>query len=45
VIKEAGTAARLELEALFGTRVHLETHVKVDKDWQRRPDALDRLGL
>jgi GTP-binding protein Era len=45
VIKEAGTAARLELEALLGMRVHLETHVKVDKDWQRRPDALDRLGL
>ncbi len=45
VIKEAGTAARLELEALLGTKVHLETHVKVDKDWQRRPEALDRLGL
>ncbi len=45
VIKEAGTAARLELEALLGTKVHLETHVKVDKDWQRRPDSLDRLGL
>ena len=45
VIKEAGTAARLELEALLGTKVHLETLVKVDKDWQRRPDALDRLGL
>ena len=45
VIKEAGTAARLELEALLGTRVHLETHVKVEKDWQRRPDTLDRLGF
>jgi len=45
VIKEAGTAARKELEALLGTRVHLETHVKVEKDWQRRPDALDRLGF
>jgi GTPase len=45
VIKEAGTAARLELEALLGTKVHLETRVKVDKDWQRRPEALDRLGL
>jgi GTP-binding protein Era len=45
VIKEAGTAARQELEALLGTKVHLETHVKVDKDWQRRPDRLDRLGL
>jgi GTP-binding protein Era len=45
VIKEAGTAARIELEALLGTKVHLETHVKVEKDWQRRPDALDRLGF
>ena len=45
VIRDAGTAARQELEALLGTRVHLETHVKVDKDWQRRPEALDRLGL
>jgi GTP-binding protein Era len=45
VIKEAGTAARVELEALLGTKVHLETHVKVEKDWQRRPDTLDRLGF
>ena len=45
VIRDAGTAARLELEAILGIKVHLETHVKVDKDWQRRPDALDRLGL
>ena len=45
VIRDAGTAARIELEAILGIRVHLETHVKVDKDWQRRPDALDRLGL
>jgi GTP-binding protein Era len=45
VIRDAGTAARTELEALLGVKVHLETHVKVDKDWQRRPEALDRLGL
>jgi GTPase len=45
VIRDAGTAARTELEAILGIKVHLETHVKVDKDWQRRPDALDRLGL
>lgn len=43
-LKAAGTAARQELEALLGARVHLETHVKVDKDWQRRADRLDRLG-
>jgi GTPase len=45
VRKAAGTAARRELEALLGTRVHLETRVKVDPDWQRRPTSLDRLGL
>jgi len=45
VLKEAGTAARRELEALLGVRVHLETRVKVDPDWQRRAHALDRLGL
>jgi GTP-binding protein Era len=45
VLKEAGTAARRELEALFGSRVHLDVRVKVDPDWQRRAHALDRLGL
>jgi GTP-binding protein Era len=44
VLKAAGTAARQELEALLGARVHLETFVKVERDWQRRPEALDRLG-
>ena len=43
-LKRAGSAARLELESLLGTRVHLETRVKVDPDWQQRPAALDRLG-
>ena len=45
VLKQAGTEARRELEALLGTRVHLETHVKVEPDWQRRAHSLDRLGL
>ena len=45
VLKRAGTAARRELEALLGTRVHLQTHVRVDPHWQRRAHALDRLGL
>jgi len=44
VLKHAGTRARIELEALLGTRVHLETVVSVERDWQRRPHALDRLG-
>jgi GTP-binding protein Era len=44
VIKEAGSQARQELEALFGAHVHLDTKVKVERDWQRRSHALDRLG-
>jgi GTP-binding protein Era len=45
VIRDAGTKARLELERLLGARVYLETAVRVDKEWQRRAHALDRLGL
>jgi len=45
VLKEAGTRAREELEALLGTRVYLQTQVKVEKDWQRRAHSLDRLGF
>jgi GTP-binding protein Era len=44
VIKEAGSQARQELEALLGAHVHLDTKVKVERDWQRRSHALDRLG-
>ena len=45
MIRDAGTRARLELERLLGARVYLETAVRVDKEWQRRANALDRLGL
>jgi len=45
MLKEIGTKARLELEALLGSRVFLELRVKVQKDWQRDPAALNRLGL
>jgi GTP-binding protein Era len=44
VLKEAGTNARQELEALLGARVYLETRVVVERDWQRRAHSLDRLG-
>jgi len=45
VLKEAATAARRGLESLLGCRVYLETRVKVARDWQRRPETLDRLGF
>ena len=44
VIKQAGMLAREELEALLGAPVFLDTKVKVERDWQRRAHALDRLG-
>ena len=40
VLKEVGTRVRAQLpEGAF-----VELFVKVDKDWQRRPQALERLG-
>ena len=44
-LKQVGTNARRQIEALLGTRVHLDLHVKVAKDWQRDPKQLRRLGF
>jgi len=40
VLKEVGTAVREQLP----DGAYLELLVKVDKDWQSRPSAMDRLG-
>ncbi|MEA1902500.1 MAG: GTPase Era [Actinomycetota bacterium] len=45
LLKTSGTEARLELETLLGARVNLDLRVVVEKDWQRRPQLLDRLGF
>ena len=34
-----------DIEALLGSRVHLDLHVAVEADWQRDPKKLDRLGF
>jgi GTPase len=44
-MKEVGTTARRHIEALLGTRVYLDLHVKIAKDWQRDPKQLNRLGF
>jgi GTP-binding protein Era len=44
-LKAIGTAARSQIEALLGKRVHLDLHVGVEFEWQRDPKKLDRLGL
>jgi GTP-binding protein Era len=44
-LKTIGTGARLEMERLLGTKVFLDLRVKVVKEWQRDPKALERLGF
>ena len=44
-MKQVGTVARHQIEALLGSRVYLDLHVKVARDWQRDPRQLRRLGF
>jgi GTPase len=44
-LKEVGTRARQQIEELLGTRVYLDLHVRVAKDWQRDPRQLRKLGF
>jgi len=44
-LKEVGSRARAHIEALLGTSVYLDLHVKVAKNWQRDPKQLRRLGF
>ncbi|MET0901173.1 MAG: GTPase Era [Mycobacterium sp.] len=44
-LRDVGTAARLQIEKLLGTKVYLELRVKIAKDWQRDPKQLNRLGF
>ena len=43
-LRTIGARAREEMELLLGTKVFLDLHVKVVKEWQRDPKALERLG-
>jgi GTPase len=44
-LKEVGSRARQQIEALLGTRVYLDLRIKIAKDWQRDPKQLRRLGF
>jgi GTP-binding protein Era len=44
-LKQVGTAARQQIEALLGRHVYLDLRIKVAKDWQRDPRQLRRLGF
>ena len=45
MVREIGTRARPEVEALLGQKVFLELQVKVRPKWRRDPRMLERLGL
>ena len=44
-LRQVGTVARKQIEALLGTPVYLDLHVKIAKDWQRDPKQLRKLGF
>ncbi len=44
-LTSVGRQARLEIEQLLGTKVYLNLHVAVAKDWQRDPRQLRKLGF
>ena len=44
-LREVGSNARAAIEKLLGSKVYLDLHVKVAKDWRRDPKALTRLGF
>jgi GTP-binding protein Era len=45
MIKDIGTAARTEIEALLGRPIFLDLRVRVKEKWRRDVHLLERLGL
>ncbi len=45
LLKTVGAEARTELERFFGGSVYLDIRVKIQEDWQRHDEVLDRLGF
>ena len=45
MIKQIGTAARIELERFLDARVYLDLHVKVKSEWRDNDRVLDEMGL
>lgn len=44
-LRDVGTRARTQIEALLGSPIYLDLHVRVAKDWQRDPRQLRKLGF
>jgi GTP-binding protein Era len=44
-LRVVGTRARKEIAKLLDSRVYLDLHVRIAKDWQKNPKYLQRLGF
>jgi GTPase len=44
-LRDVGTAARVQIEKLLGTKVYLDLRVKIAKNWQSDPKQLGKLGF
>jgi GTP-binding protein Era len=44
MLKEIGTRARKDIQALLGNKIYLELWVKVEKNWRDTPRDLSRFG-
>jgi GTP-binding protein Era len=43
MLKRIGTLARTEMERLFGIRIYLDLHVRVQPGWREKAMFLDAL--
>jgi GTP-binding protein Era len=43
-LKRTATQARLDMEAFFDKKVHIEIFVKTEKDWRNKKSFLDKFG-
>lgn len=44
-LREVGSQARKHIQKLLGSKIYLDLHVKISKDWQQDPKQLRRLGF
>jgi GTP-binding protein Era len=45
MLRMIGERSRPQIEALLDTKIYLDLHVTIAKDWQRDPKALGKLGF
>jgi GTPase len=43
-LKKVGIESREELEKFFEKKIHLETYVKIEKDWRKKDKSLRKFG-